>query len=81
MARDILEKAGRLTSGNAPLHERRKPIADLLDQTTLMIRTMMANWPNEYEFPVDHDIHELLEVMDVVGKSMEEDPDAKTDKS
>lgn len=70
-SRDMLEKAGRFTSGNAPLHERRKQLTNELRTTNHTVRTMIANWPNEYALPPDHQIFELLEVMDIVCDGME----------
>lgn len=63
---------GRLTSGNKALHVRRKPLADVLDNTVHMVRTMMANWPEEYQLPPDHNIHELLTVIGVVVDELKE---------
>lgn len=65
-----LEALGRLTSGNAPLHIRRKGISDVLKDNIFMIKVMMKNWPNEYQFEPDHDIHELLSVMEVVADQL-----------
>lgn len=65
-----LERLGRLTSGNAPLHVRRKGISDTLKDNIHMIKTMMEKWPAEYQFPTDHDIHELLQVMEVVADNL-----------
>lgn len=72
--RDMLEKAGRLTSGNAPLHVRRKHLTNTIRSTSHSVRTSMANWPAEYEFPPDHPIHELLDVMDYICDQIEEPP-------
>lgn len=66
-----LERAGRLTSGNAPLHVRRKGVANTLRDNVHMINTMMTKWPAEYQFPPDHDIHELLRVMEAVATDIE----------
>lgn len=65
-----LERAGRLTSGSAPLHVRRKGISDTLKDNIHMIKTMVEKWPNEYQFPTDHNIHELLQVMEVVADDL-----------
>ena len=73
--RDILEKHGRLTSGNAPLHERRKHLTNAMRDNTHMVRTMMANWPEEFQLLDDHPIHEWLEVTDYICDQMES-PDA-----
>lgn len=66
---------GRLTSGNKALHVRRKPIADILDDVVHMVSTMMANWPEEYKLPADHNIHELLTVIGVVSSDLKEPSD------
>lgn len=76
MTRDLLEKAGRLTSGNAPLHERRKHLSHQLRDTEHMLATTIANWPNEFALPADHNIFELLQVMIVVADQLES-PDGK----
>lgn len=76
MIRDLLEKAGRLTSGNAPLHERRKHLSHQLRDTEHMLATTIANWPNEFALPADHNIFELLQVMIVVADQLES-PDGK----
>jgi hypothetical protein len=65
-----LERAGRLTSGFAPLHVRRKGISDTLKDNIHMIKTMMEKWPTEYQFEPDHNIHELLQVMEVVADDL-----------
>lgn len=72
MARDILEKNGRLTSGNKPLHERRKHLTNIFRDAAHMARTTIANWPGEFDLPDDHQIFELLEVMDIVCDNMEQ---------
>jgi hypothetical protein len=64
------EKHGRLTTGKQPLHVRRKGIADTLNDSVHTISTMIKNWPNEYVFPADHDIHELLRVMTAVADNL-----------
>ena len=42
-----------------------------------MIKTMMTKWPEEYQFPPDHNIHELLQVMEVVADDLVK-PDGPT---
>lgn len=64
-------KTGRLTHGNPPLHIRRAQLAYTLLDTTHMIRTMLANYPAEYAIPEDHDLMELIRVMDVIAKDLE----------
>lgn len=76
MNRDLLEKSGRLTSGNAPLHERRKHMSNAMRDNVHMIRTMMANWPEEFQLPADHPVHEWLEVTDYICDQLET-PDGK----
>lgn len=63
---------GRLTSGNAPLHERRKHLANAMRDGVQTIRTMLANWPDEYALPSDHPVHEWLEVTDFICDQLEE---------
>lgn len=63
---------GRLTIGNKPLHERRKHLTNGLRDCVHMTRTSMANWPDEYAFPPDHPIHELLDVIEHVCDITEE---------
>ena len=60
------ERAGRLTTGNKPLHERRKHLTNAMRDNTQMIRTMLANWPEEFQLPADHPILEWLEVTDYI---------------
>lgn len=69
--RDILEKNGRLTTGNAPLHVRRKHLSNQLRDTEHMLQTTLANWPAEFALPDNHNIFELLEVMIVVADQLE----------
>ena len=64
--RDMLEKNGRLTTGNKPLHERRKDLTNHMRDATHTIRTMLANWPAEFDLPADHPIHEWLDVTDYI---------------
>ncbi len=71
MTRDILERAGRLTSGNTPLHMRRKHLTNQLRDTEHMLRTTVNNWPKEFDLPADHKLFELLEVMLIVADEME----------
>lgn len=71
MLRDMLEQAGRLTSGDAPLNERRKGLTHQLRDTHHMLCTSIANWPKEYQLAPDHPLFELLEVMIIVCDDME----------
>lgn len=71
MTRGMLEKNGRLTSGNAPLHVRRKHLSNQLRDTHHMLSTTLANWPAEFALPADHNLFELLEVMIVVADQLE----------
>lgn len=64
--RDMLEKNGRLTTGNKPLHERRKDLTNHMRDASHTIRTMLANWPAEFDLPADHPIHEWLDVTDYI---------------
>ena len=64
--RDMLEKNGRLTTGNMPLNQRRKDLTNRMRDTVHQVRTMIANWPNEFELPDDHPIHEWLDVTDYI---------------
>ena len=73
--RDMLEKNGRLTTGNAPLHVRRKHLSNQLRDCEHMLKTTIANWPTEFALPDTHNLHELLEVMLVVADQLET-PDA-----
>lgn len=66
---------GRLTSGNSPLHARRKGLVNALRDGNQTIRTMLANWPLEYELPADHPVHELLDIVEVICQDLEK-PDA-----
>lgn len=77
--RGILEKNGRLTTGNKTLCERRKHLTNIMRDSTHMIRTMLANWPTEFELPPDHPIHEWLEVTDYICDEMEK-PDVAANK-
>lgn len=74
-SRDMLEKNGRLTTGNAPLHVRRKHLSNQLRDTEHMLTTTLANWPAEFALPDNHNLFELLEVMIVVADQLET-PDA-----
>lgn len=64
--RGMLEKNGRLTTGNMPLNQRRKDLTNRMRDTVHQVRTMIANWPNEFELPDDHPIHEWLDVTDYI---------------
>lgn len=64
--RDMLEKNGRLTTGNMPLNQRRKDLTNRMRDTVHQVRTMIANWPIEFELPDDHPIHEWLDVTDYI---------------
>lgn len=75
--RDVLEKNGRLTSGDTPLHVRRKHLSNQLRDTEHMLQTTLANWPAEFALPADHNLFELLEVMIVVADQLET-PDEPT---
>lgn len=75
--RDVLEKNGRLTSGDTPLHVRRKHLSNQLRDTEHMLKTTLANWPAEFALPDDHNLFELLEVMLVVADQLET-PDEPT---
>lgn len=72
--RDILEKAKRLTSGNQPLHIRRRDLTNQLRTTVTAVRTSIENWPAEYELPEDHPLFELLEVIEIVCDNTEAQP-------
>lgn len=69
--RDMLERNGRLTTGNKPLHERRKDLTNHMRDATHTIRTMLANWPAEFDLPADHPIHEWLDVTDYIADEAE----------
>lgn len=60
----------RLTSGNTPLHIRRKGLSDTLKDNIFMINTMIEKWPEEYQLPPDHDLFELLRVMGIVADEL-----------
>lgn len=60
----------RLTTGNKPLHVRREHFANVMKEYTHALQTMLDNWPEEWEFPEDHDIHELIRVSDVIADEM-----------
>lgn len=62
---------GRLTSGNAPLHERRTHLSNAMRDGAQTIRTMLANWPAEYALPDEHPVHEWLEVTDYICDQLE----------
>ena len=62
---------GRLTSGNEPLHVRRKGLVNAMRDSVQTIRTMLANWPLEYDLPSDHPVHELLGITEVICKDLE----------
>lgn len=79
-ARDILERNGRLTSGDTPLHVRRKHLSNQLRDTEHMLQTTLANWPAEFALPDDHNLFELLEVMLVVADQLET-PDGQLEAS
>ena len=74
---DMLEKAGRLTSGDTKPHERRIGLSRVIMECHFTIKNMLRNWPGEYELPDDHNLHELLEVMGIVADELETDPDAE----
>lgn len=69
-----LEKAGRLTSGNAPLHVRRKDLANQLLVCKHSLETSLANWPEEYQIPLDHDLRELLRIMQHIATDLTTPP-------
>lgn len=56
------------------LYVGRQGISNTLLDTAHMIRTMLANWPECYQIPPDHDLHELLRVMDVVAEELPKEP-------
>ena len=66
-----IEQHGRLTSGNAPLHERRAPIAHELRDCVHTIETMLANWPREYELGDDGDVIGMLYLMSELAENLE----------
>lgn len=78
--RDMLEKNGRLTTGNAPLYVRRKHLTNAMRDNVHMIQTMLANWPAEFAIPPDHPIHEWMEVTTYICDEMEK-PDDPQDNS
>lgn len=61
----------RLTSGNAPLHVRRKHLTNILRDAVHACKTTMNNYPDEFELPADHDIHELLRITETICDEME----------
>lgn len=67
-------RAGRLTSGNQPLHIRRRDLTNQLRTTVHAVRTSIANWPAEYDLAADHPIFELLEVIEIVCDKTEAAP-------
>lgn len=67
---DRLIAKGRLTSGNAPLHERRKNLANAIIDAQVTLKIMITNWPNEFELPEGHDVFQLMEVMGVVAEDL-----------
>lgn len=69
--RDMLEKNGRLTTGNAPLHIRRKHLSNGIRDNLHMVQTMLANWPAEFALPDDHPLHEWLEVSAYICDQLE----------
>lgn len=69
--RTLLEKNGRLTTGNAPLHIRRKHLSNSMRDNVHMIQTMIANWPKEFELPDDHPLHEWMEVTTYICDELE----------
>ncbi len=74
MSRQALDKAKRLTSGNAPLNIRRKHLTNVLRQAAHCVQTSIDNWPAEYELPKDHPLFELLEVIGIVCDDVEKGP-------
>lgn len=64
--RDMLEKNGRLTTGNMPLNQRRKDLTNRMRDTVHQVRTMIANWPAEFDLPPDHPIHEWMDVTNYI---------------
>ncbi|MNO13188.1 hypothetical protein D3C76_28170 [compost metagenome] len=61
----------RLTSGNAPLHVRRKYLTNILREAVHSCKTTMTNWPDEFMLPEDHDIHELLRITETICDDLE----------
>jgi hypothetical protein len=75
----MLEKAGRLTSGNSELHERRAGLANVIMECHTSLSVMLRNWPGEYEIPPEHNLIELMEVMAIVAEDLEMEPNEETD--
>lgn len=67
---------GRLTSGNAPLHIRRQGLSNAMLDGAQTLRTMLANWPDEYQLPADHDIHELISITEQIAHQLVEPDNA-----
>jgi hypothetical protein len=65
-------RKGRLTSGDAPLHVRRKHLANAIKDAKDTLSTMLRNWPAEFECEPGHDVFQLIEVMGVVADNLEE---------
>ena len=68
--RTVTENKGRLTTGDAPVFERRKGLANPIDDCAHMIETMIRNWPKEYELPAGHDVFRLTKKMRAVANEL-----------
>lgn len=75
--RAVTEQKGRLTTGDAPLHVRRAALANPIADCAHMIRTMLDNWPAEFQLGQDHRIYQALYEMDMVAEDLVEPPPAE----
>ncbi|MDX0622883.1 hypothetical protein GOD54_23575 [Sinorhizobium medicae] len=66
----VLEKKGRLTTGDAPLHVRRAALANPIADCAQMIQVMLDNWPAEFMAAPADPVRLLLIQMDKVAKDL-----------
>lgn len=77
--RTVTESKGRLTTGDAPAHERRTGLANPLEDCALMVETMIRNWPAEYELPKGHSVFHLIKLMRTVAAGLVTAPNNNDD--
>lgn len=68
--RTVTEGKGRLTTGDAPATDRRKGLANPIEDCAHMVETMIRNWPREYELPAGHEVFALIKQMRTVASAM-----------
>lgn len=68
--RAVLEQKGRLTTGDASVYERRRGLANPLEDCALLVETMINNWPAEYDLPPKHWLFNVIREMRTVSTEL-----------